>query len=151
MRKLFLILTISLVSLATYAQEIKWMSFEQAIEAQKENSKPIFMDAYTIWCGPCKMLDKNTFGDPKIADYINANYNPVKFDAEGTEVINYKGQEYTNPQHDPNRKGRNASHQFTEFLRIPGYPSMVIFDNSLNVQDVIIGYLTPDKLMERLQ
>lgn len=150
MRKIILLLTISLLSVVSYAQEVNWMTFEQAIEAQKKNSKPIFMDAYTIWCGPCKMLDKNTFADQSVSEYINANYNPVKFDAEGTELINYKGQEYSNPEYDPNRKGRNASHQFTEFLRIPGYPSMVIFDTNLNVQDVIVGYHTPDQLLEKL-
>ncbi|MHC5308643.1 thioredoxin family protein [Myroides sp. LJL116] len=150
MRKIFLFLAVSLLSLGAYAQEINWMTFDQAVEAQKKNGKPIFMDAYTAWCGPCKMLDKNTFSDPAIVELINTKYNAVKFDAEGTETINYKGQQYTNPNYDANRKGRNATHEFTKFLNIPGYPSMVILGNDLNVSEVIVGYKTPTELAPKL-
>ncbi len=146
MRKIFLLFTVCLLSFTSYSQEVNWLSFDEAIQAQKKNGKPIFMDAYTAWCGPCKMLDKNTFQDPAIAELINTKYNAVKFDAEGTEVINYKGQQYTNPDYDSNRKGRNATHEFTRFLNIPGYPSMVVFDKDLNVNDVIVGYKTPEEL-----
>ena len=41
------------------------------------------MDMYTVWCGPCKMLDKNTFHNKDVADYINKYYYAVKFNAEG--------------------------------------------------------------------
>ena len=34
------------------AQEIKWMTFDQAIAAQKKKPKKIFIDVYTSWCGP---------------------------------------------------------------------------------------------------
>ena len=45
----------------TYAQKINWVSFNEALELQKETPKKIIMDVYTNWCGPCKMLDRNTF------------------------------------------------------------------------------------------
>ena len=38
------------------AQKIQWMSFSEAQEAQKKEPKKIFMDVYTEWCGPCKMI-----------------------------------------------------------------------------------------------
>ena len=57
MKKYFLILALLTTSLQ--AQEIQWMSLPEALEAQKTNPKKIFMDVYTHWCGPCKLLDKN--------------------------------------------------------------------------------------------
>ena len=47
------------------------------------------VDAYTVWCGPCKLLDKNTFGNKDVSDYLNANFYPVKFNAEGNEVVRF--------------------------------------------------------------
>ena len=54
MKKILIIATV-LISAVTTAQEIKWMSMNEALEAQKENPKKIFMDVYTDWCGPCKL------------------------------------------------------------------------------------------------
>lgn len=33
---------------------------EALLEAKKEN-KPIFLDVYATWCGPCKKNEKNNF------------------------------------------------------------------------------------------
>jgi thiol:disulfide interchange protein len=129
------------------AQEIKWMTFNEAIEAQKKDPKPIFMDVYTDWCGPCKMLDKNTFHDANFVAYISKNYYAVKFNGEGTDVIYYKEQVMTNPGHNPNLKGRNTAHQFTSYLKVQGYPSMYIFDAKGEIKSPIVGYYTAEQLL----
>lgn len=151
MKKLLLTLFIALGSLAVQAQEIKWMSMDEALAAQKKKAKPIFMDVYTDWCGPCKMLDKNTFHDKEIVEYINANYYAVKFNAEGNSEVNFKGKKYTNPQYVADRKGRNAVHEFTYLLKVEAYPSMMIFDTKGEVKERIVGYHTPDLLMPILK
>ncbi|MBB6611952.1 thioredoxin family protein [Pontibacter sp. Tf4] len=53
----------------------------------KTEKKPIFIDAYTTWCGPCKWMDKNVFVDEKVADYLNANFVNYKLDMEKGEGI----------------------------------------------------------------
>ena len=83
-----------------YAQdEIRWMSMNEALAAQKKVPKKIIMDVYTSWCGPCKLLDKNTFGNKDVIKFVNNNYYPVKFNAEGTESITYQDFTYTNPNY----------------------------------------------------
>ncbi|WP_309609018.1 thioredoxin family protein [Flavobacterium sp.] len=151
MKKIILALFLTMGTLAIQAQEIKWMSLDDALAKQKKNAKPIFMDVYTDWCGPCKMLDQNTFQDKTISDYVTANYYAVKFNAEGNSSITYKGVTYTNPGYDPNRKGRNSAHDFTKFLKVAGYPSMYIIDKRGDVQEPIVGYRTPEELLPILK
>lgn len=128
------------------AQEIKWMTMNEALEAQKKEPKKILMDAYTDWCGPCKLMDQKTFTNKDVVNYINKNYYAVKFNAEGTEEVMYQDFNYTNPNYDPNRKGRNSQHFFANALKITGYPSLVFFDEKSNVIAPIAGYRTPEQL-----
>jgi len=141
---------LSTISFSSQAQEIKWMRFNDAVNAQKKNKKPIFMDVYTPWCGPCKLLDKQTFSDPKVIKYINENFNPVKFNAEGNEEITFNKVAYTNKNYDERRKNsRNSMHDFADFLKVPGYPAMVIiYKNGKNKQ--IIGFKSPDELLKEI-
>lgn len=135
-----------LVSFSSAGQEIQWMSMNEALAAQKIEPKKIFMDAYTIWCGPCKMLDRNTFSNKDVAEYINTHYYPVKFNAEGTEEVIYMNKTFGNPQYDPERRGRNSQHEFARALGINAYPSLVFFDEKGNLIGPIPGYRTPHQL-----
>ncbi len=128
------------------AQTIDWMTMDEALAAQKKEPKKIFVDVYTSWCGPCKLLDKKTFANKEVAQFINENYYPVKFNAEGAEKINYLGNTYRNPNFDPNRKGRNSQHEFAQALKVRAYPSMVFFDEKGVYIQPITGYHTPKRL-----
>ena len=59
--------------------QVNWMTMDEALAAQKLNPKKIIVDVYTSWCGPCKLLDKNTFGNAEVSAFINQNFYPVKF------------------------------------------------------------------------
>lgn len=130
----------------TQAQEINWMTMNEALEAQKKQPKKILMDAYTNWCGPCKLMDKNTFTNKDVINYVNKHFYAVKFDAEGTEEVVYKDFKYTNPNFDASRKGRNSQHFFANALKVTGYPSLVFFDEKSDVISPIVGYRTPEQL-----
>lgn len=145
MKKIILFLIIG-VSLSASAQEIKWMSLTEALEAQKQAPKKIFMDVYTSWCGPCKLLDRNTFSNRDVVQYINDNYYAVKFNAEGNEEIQFYGRMFKNPNYDSNRRGRNSTHQFTQFLGIKGYPAMVFFSEDGDPIMPVVGYYKPRQL-----
>lgn len=53
-------------------------------KAEKEN-KLIYLDAYTSWCGPCKLMKKNIFPDAKIGEYFNSNFVNAQIDMEKGE------------------------------------------------------------------
>jgi thioredoxin-related protein len=151
MKKVLFIILVAFTTFATNAQKINWMTIDEALAMQKKAPKPIFMDVYTDWCGPCKMLDKNTFQTKEVADFINATYYPVKFNAEGNTEVNFKGKKYSNPGFDASRKGRNSTHEFTAFLKVEGYPSMYVLDKKADIAKVIVGYYQPEQLLSELK
>lgn len=71
--------------------QVRWMTFEEAVERSKQEKKKIFIDVYTDWCGYCKIMDKNTFNDPEVARILNENFYPVKFNAEQREDVEFDG------------------------------------------------------------
>lgn len=146
MKYIILLLVFALTPLVTQAQEINWMTMNEALAAQKKNPKKIFVDVYTTWCGPCKLLDKNTFTNKDVINYLNKNFYSVKFNAEGTEEVTYNGFTYTNPRYQEGRKGRNATHQFTGALKVTGYPSLAYFDEKGIFIQAVPGYKTPQQL-----
>jgi thioredoxin-related protein len=145
-----LILTITLGFLTqtfAFAQsEVNWMSLEEAVVAQKNEPRKIVMDVYTQWCGPCKMMMANTFTNPQVIAYLNANYYAVKFDAESKDPINFKGQTFENPGYKEGVRGRNSTHQLSRELRVNAYPTLVYFDEKAEVIAPISGYKNPGQL-----
>lgn len=129
------------------AQEINWISLEDAIKAQKKEPRKIMIDAYAVWCGPCKKLEKNTFHNKSVVDYINKNYYAVKFNAEGNEEITYKEHKFTNPKYDPKKAHtRNSGHQLAYHFGVRAYPTIIFLDEDSHLIAPISGYKTPREL-----
>lgn len=63
-------------------KEADWKT--QLATAKKDN-KIIFFDAYTSWCGPCKMMAKDVFTKDNVADLFNRVFLNVKYDMEKGE------------------------------------------------------------------
>ncbi|NQX91200.1 MAG: thioredoxin fold domain-containing protein [Flavobacteriales bacterium] len=148
MKYLFTLVFAIAMGTAVSAQSvgINWMTIEEAVEAQKKEPRKIMVDVYTKWCGPCKMMMKNTFTNPDVINYINANFYAVKFDAEGPDAVMFRGQEFSNPDYNPESKGRNGVHQLSRYWNVRAYPTIVYLDENLNVLQPIPGYKTPQQL-----
>jgi len=139
-------------SLNLVSQSINWVTMDKALELQKNTPKNIMIDIYTTWCGPCKMLDKNTFTNKDLITFVNANYYAVKFNAEGNESVNYKNRLFENPNYDPAKaKRRNSAHQFSQYLGVRAYPTIVFLDNNAELIAPIPGYQTVQKIEIYLQ
>jgi len=61
--------------------------WESALKEAKKESKLIFVDAYTTWCGPCIWMSNNVFPDQQVGDFYNENFINVKLDMEKGEGI----------------------------------------------------------------
>jgi len=140
---LTLLFTIGTVS----SQEIKWMTMNEAVAAQAENPKKIFVDMYTNWCGPCKLMDRNTFSNKDVIDYINKHFYAVKFNAEGDETVDDTTNVFTNPGYNPAKAmRRNSQHQFTRYMGVNAYPTVLFIDEGGALINRVKGYKTPQQM-----
>ncbi|MFL2582526.1 MAG: DUF255 domain-containing protein [Flavobacteriales bacterium] len=102
MLRLLFTLLLTSISFLNFAQKhkgpINWLSLEEANSLYKQNPKPMFIDVYTDWCGWCKKMDASTFQDISVAQYLNANFYPVKLNAETSDSVRFMGKTYFNTQ-----------------------------------------------------
>ncbi|MGH1437443.1 MAG: thioredoxin domain-containing protein [Lewinella sp.] len=61
------------------------MPFDELLAQAKEENKVIFIDAYTTWCGPCKMMAAKVFPEAKVGEVYNERFINAKFDMEKGE------------------------------------------------------------------
>jgi thiol-disulfide isomerase/thioredoxin len=101
---LFVLLTFQLNAQVNFTKSDSW---EKVLAEAKKEGKMIFVDVFTDWCGPCKVMDKDVFPDKKLGEFYNSNF--VNFKANATKG---KTQEYFNDKYD-----------------IIGYPSFLVFDH----------------------
>jgi len=100
-------------------------TWEEALKAAETEKKLIFLDAYASWCGPCKLMARNTFTNEKVGDFFNANFINVKMDMEKTE------------------DGKRLSRKY----RLSAYPTLYFVNNEEKVVYESRGYQKPNQLI----
>ena len=142
-RILFILGLFTLPLMFTFSQDgVKWYTIEEADALLKSDPKPLFIDAYTDWCGWCKKLDKDTFSDPIISEYLNTNFIPVKFNAESKEAVTFLGREFIND----GKAGK--AHQLAVAL-LQGkmsYPTVIFMSEEGELLSPLSGYKTPKEI-----
>jgi thioredoxin-related protein len=128
--------------------QIQWLSWEEAQELNAKEPRRFIVDVYTQWCGWCKKMDKATFQQPDISEYINEHYYPIKFDAESKEDIQLKDRVFKYV-----RSGHSGYHELAAEITFGklSYPTIVFLDEGLNVIQPIPGFKDPaslDKIMK---
>lgn len=57
-------------------------TWDEVLEKAQREEKPIFVDAYTTWCGPCKWMAREVFTQAGVGSYINNHFVAYKMDME---------------------------------------------------------------------
>jgi len=129
---LALVALLAVAAAPSYAGEgdagVKWTdsSWETVLTQAKEQNKYVFVDFYTTWCGPCKRLDKITYQDAKVIDFLNSTV-PVKLDAE--------------------KEGEELAHEY----RVAFYPTLIVIGPDGEEVDRHLGYLDPEQFLNVIE
>lgn len=129
MKKILSVFVGLLCSLALFAQtNFQELSLEKAREKAKAENKPVFLDCYTSWCGPCKMMANEVFSLEAAGDYFNKNFVCVKTDME-------KGE------------GPAIGKQYG----VDAYPTFLIINSDGKLMHKIVGAMSLKELIENVE
>ncbi|NVJ87604.1 MAG: thioredoxin fold domain-containing protein [Algoriphagus sp.] len=139
MKKLLSLIVFFFIASTGFSQDqITWLKFEEAVAANQSNPKMLLVDVYTDWCGWCKKMDKETFTDPKVIEYINANFYAVKLNAEDTQrTFDFMGKKFSEAQ-------------MAAAMRVRSYPNFVVIEPKLQNIAQLPGYRQPDAFIAGL-
>jgi len=88
----------------------------------------LFVDVYATWCGPCKMMDRDVYTDPEVAEYMNTHFVNVRMDGE-----------------------TDYGRRFASLQELQGYPSMFVFSDEGDKISTIVGFRNPENLVQELE
>ncbi len=115
---------------------IHWVSLEEAQEQMKVVPKKVYIDIYTDWCGWCKVMEKKTFANQKVTDYLNEHFYAVRLNAETADSLFFKGKKYGRLE------GSSTNELAAEFMQNKlSYPTSIFFDEQFTNPQPVPGYL----------
>lgn len=89
MKSHLLILSALLFSVLGFSQGIEFEhgTWTEVLAKAKQTNKPIFVDIYTSWCGPCKKMSNEVFPLAEVGKVYNSSFICYKIDAEKGEGV----------------------------------------------------------------
>lgn len=117
------------------------MSIAELQLAYTKAPRPIIVDVYTSWCGWCKVMDKETYRNAKVSDYINEHFYAVKLDAETKEVFDWNGKQYS--YNDAYQSNELAVYLMAAQM---SYPTTVLLPSLASQPAPMTGFLKPNEL-----
>lgn len=88
MKKIFIFATFLFTFQGIFTQGIAFeenIKFSEALAKAEKENKYIFLDFYTPWCPPCKLMALEVFPQKTVGDYYNAHFVNISLDAEKEE------------------------------------------------------------------
>jgi len=122
-------------------------NFNEALELAKSQKKKIIVDVYTDWCGWCKKMDKDAYGNKAVKELIFESFILVKLNAEGSGKNSYKGKAYTDSE-------------LAAYFQVSGYPTTVFLSSDGTIIEFkydnfgmnnLPGYYTADEFKKVLE
>lgn len=125
-----LILACLFLPFTSFSQEgvnFRDLTFTQALEVAEKEGKLVFMDCYTSWCAPCKVMLSKVFMCEKAGEYFNPRFVSVKFDMEKGEGV-----------------------KLAERFGVHSYPTFLLIRPDGSVQHRLIGASGLEKFIVRV-
>lgn len=151
MKKIFLFIASISLSGNCFAQqkttsainELKWLTIQEAYNLTQKEPRKTIVDVYTVWCGWCKVMDRETYTNPAIIEYLNKNFYMVKLDAESKQDIIIGSTKYS---YDANSGANQAAVALLQGKM--SYPTTVFLDAHYNMIQPLPGFLNAKSFHE---
>ena len=102
--------------------------FKDAVAKAQQTGKMIFLDCYTSWCGPCKMMANTVFPQEKVGAYMNPRFVSIKIDMEKGEGV-----------------------ELAKKLQISAFPTFIFFNSNGEEIGRFLGGCDADKFIANVE
>lgn len=103
----------------------QWYGYEDGMMAAASMQKPVFLDFYADWCGPCIAMEEETYPDPQVTSELS-DFIAIKVDTQKRIDIETR-------------------------YGIAYYPTVVFLDPKGQEVSRHIGYLGPEDLVGEIR
>ena len=111
--KLFLLLLLTVSVLTSFNPDKKkkdlWQTWAEIQTLMKQQPKPIIIDMYADWCEYCKQMDRTTYQNDSVYEYMKEHFYRFKFNAESKEELEWNNKKF-------NHDKKNNLHEFFEYV-----------------------------------
>lgn len=119
----------------------------QAWQSSLRDGKPIFIDFYTDWCRPCKVMDREVYSQQEIGKYLGDHYHAIKFNPEQIQEVEAFGETFAFDD----GLGVNTFIYYATQNQFRGYPTAVILSSEGDLLWFHTGYLNKGELLLALK
>lgn len=123
--KLMHLAILLLLSTSDAAAATQWYSYEEGMVAAGSRQRPVILEFYADWCGPCVAMEEGTYPDPRVISEMS-DFVAIKVDTQKRIDIESK-------------------------YGIAYYPTIVFLDAKGKEVSRHIGYLGPEEMVEEIK
>lgn len=139
MKKALLMVMLLLIPAISQAEEVKvkWLALDRALQEAGEEKKPVLIDFYADWCGYCKKMKRETYGNRLVIEQINKMFKAVSVNIEGRKefVINGK---------------KVSESRFADGFNVTSTPTTWFLKTNGDLIKGIPGYMEPEEFLQIL-
>lgn len=118
MKKILLVYAGILCSVLAFGQtNFQKLTLNEACEKAKAEGKMVFVDLYTSWCAPCKVMAADVFPNVQLGEFMNKHFVCVKYDTGAEE------------------DGKVLAEKFN----VQAYPTFLLLNTDQGLENQIVG------------
>ena len=115
-------------------KKLEWLAFDAAADKAARQNKHLIVDVYTTWCGWCRVMERETYGNPQVASYLTDNFVLAKVNGESPNKLHWHGEEL-------------SERQFARKVGVTGYPATYFMKPDAEMLGGVPGFIRPPDFM----